>query len=92
MSYVTVGRENTAAIRIYYEDHGQGAPVVLVHGYLLDGRAWLYLGLLMMIISIRGTAAAGNEASLTWLMPRAEARLRHWLAETATAGDTGDRS
>jgi non-heme chloroperoxidase len=40
MSYVTVGQENSAAIRIYYEDHGQGAPVVLVHGYLLDGHSW----------------------------------------------------
>jgi non-heme chloroperoxidase len=40
MSYVTVGRENSAAIRIYYEDHGEGAPVVLVHGYLLDGHSW----------------------------------------------------
>ena len=27
-------------IRIYYEDHGSGAPVVLVHGYLLDGQSW----------------------------------------------------
>jgi non-heme chloroperoxidase len=40
VAYVTVGQENTAAIRIYYEDHGQGAPVVLVHGYLLDGHSW----------------------------------------------------
>ncbi len=40
MSYVTVGQENSAAIRIYYEDHGRGAPVVLVHGYLLDGHSW----------------------------------------------------
>ena len=35
-----MGRENSGAIQIYYEDHGQGAPVVLVHGYLLDGRSW----------------------------------------------------
>ncbi len=35
-----MGSENSAAIQIYYEDHGQGAPVVLVHGYLLDGRSW----------------------------------------------------
>ena len=34
------GRENSAAIQIYYEDHGQGAPVVLVHGFLLDGHSW----------------------------------------------------
>jgi len=37
---LVVGSENSAAIQIYYEDHGQGAPVVLVHGYLLDGRSW----------------------------------------------------
>ncbi len=40
MPYVTVGRENTGDIRIYYEDHGAGMPVVLVHGYLADGRSW----------------------------------------------------
>jgi pimeloyl-ACP methyl ester carboxylesterase len=40
MSYVTVGQENSAAIRIYYEDHGQGPPVVLMHGFLLDGHSW----------------------------------------------------
>jgi non-heme chloroperoxidase len=40
MPYVTVGRENSAAIDLYYEDHGPGDPVVLVHGYLLDGRSW----------------------------------------------------
>jgi non-heme chloroperoxidase len=40
MPHVTVGRENTGDIRIYYEDHGAGPPVVLVHGYLADGRSW----------------------------------------------------
>jgi non-heme chloroperoxidase len=40
MPYITVGQENSAAIQIYYEDHGLGAPVVLVHGYLLDGHSW----------------------------------------------------
>jgi non-heme chloroperoxidase len=40
MPYVTVGRENTGDTRIYYEDHGAGAPVVLVHGYLADGHSW----------------------------------------------------
>ena len=40
MPFVTVGRENSAAVRIYYEDHGSGPPVVLVHGYALNGHSW----------------------------------------------------
>ena len=40
MPYVTVGTENSADIKIYYEDHGSGQPVVLVHGYPLDGHSW----------------------------------------------------
>ena len=36
MSYVTVGTENSADIRIYYEDHGSGQPVVLIHNALLE--------------------------------------------------------
>src|SRR5258708_34045928 len=40
MPFVTVGRESSAAIRIYYEDHGSGSPVVLVHGYALNGHSW----------------------------------------------------
>jgi pimeloyl-ACP methyl ester carboxylesterase len=40
MPYVTVGQENSAGIEIYYEDHGAGQPVVLIHGYPLSGRAW----------------------------------------------------
>ena len=40
MSYVTVGTENSADIRIYYEDPGSGQPVVLIHGYPLNGQSW----------------------------------------------------
>ncbi|GHF50030.1 non-heme chloroperoxidase [Amycolatopsis bartoniae] len=40
MPHVTVGTENGADIQLYYEDHGDGRPVVLVHGYPLDGRSW----------------------------------------------------
>jgi non-heme chloroperoxidase len=40
MPYVTVGRENSGSIELYYEDHGSGRPVVLIHGYPLSGRAW----------------------------------------------------
>jgi len=40
MSYLTVGAENSGPIELYYEDHGSGAPVVLIHGYPLSSRAW----------------------------------------------------
>jgi non-heme chloroperoxidase len=40
MGSVTVGKENAEDIQLYYEDHGSGRPVVLIHGYPLSGRAW----------------------------------------------------
>jgi non-heme chloroperoxidase len=40
MPYVSVGNENGADIELYYEDHGSGQPVVLIHGYPLDGTSW----------------------------------------------------
>ncbi len=40
MSTITVGRENSTDIEIFYEDHGSGRPVVLIHGYPLNGRSW----------------------------------------------------
>src|SRR6476646_3515663 len=40
MSTITVGQENTDDIDIYYEDHGTGQPVVLIHGYPLNGHSW----------------------------------------------------
>ena len=40
MPSVTVGTENGAPIEIHYEDHGSGRPVVLIHGYPLDGNSW----------------------------------------------------
>ena len=40
MALLTVGAENSAPIDIHYEDHGSGQPVVLIHGYPLDGNSW----------------------------------------------------
>lgn len=40
MPYVTVGKEHSADIELYYEDHGSGKPVVLIHGYPLSGASW----------------------------------------------------
>jgi non-heme chloroperoxidase len=40
MPFITVGKENSGNIDLYYEDHGQGKPVVLIHGWPLSGRSW----------------------------------------------------
>jgi non-heme chloroperoxidase len=40
MPSLIVGSENDVAIEIHYEDHGSGDPVVLIHGYPLNGNSW----------------------------------------------------
>jgi pimeloyl-ACP methyl ester carboxylesterase len=40
MGLITVGKENAAPIDLYYEDHGSGSPVVLIHGWPLSGASW----------------------------------------------------
>lgn len=40
MGLITVGQENSTDIQLFYEDHGVGQPVVLIHGYPLNGRSW----------------------------------------------------
>jgi len=39
-SFIKVGQENSTAIELYYEDHGSGRPVVLIHGWPLSGASW----------------------------------------------------
>jgi non-heme chloroperoxidase len=40
MSYIEIGKENSATIHLHYEDHGSGQPVVLIHGYPLSSASW----------------------------------------------------
>lgn len=40
MPFITAGKENSTPIELYYEDHGIGAPVVLIHGWPLSGASW----------------------------------------------------
>src|SRR5664280_1229227 len=40
LPYITVGKENSGNIDLYYEDHGSGKAVVLIHGYPLSGASW----------------------------------------------------
>jgi non-heme chloroperoxidase len=40
MPFITVGAENSASLNLYYEDHGSGQPIVLIHGFPLSSAAW----------------------------------------------------
>jgi non-heme chloroperoxidase len=40
MGTIEVGQENSTPIELYYEDHGSGPPVLLVHGWPVDSRSW----------------------------------------------------
>jgi non-heme chloroperoxidase len=40
MPKVTVGTENGHPVELHFEDHGSGDPIVLIHGYPLDGHSW----------------------------------------------------
>lgn len=40
MSFVEVGKENSTSVHLYYEDHGAGQPVILIHGYPLSSASW----------------------------------------------------
>src|SRR5713101_7547300 len=40
MAYITVAKENSTDIELFYEDHGSGSPVMLIHGYPLSGASW----------------------------------------------------
>jgi non-heme chloroperoxidase len=40
MAFITVGTENSVDIELFYTDQGSGRPVVLIHGFPLDGESW----------------------------------------------------
>ncbi|KAB1160965.1 alpha/beta hydrolase [Micromonospora sp. AMSO12t] len=40
MPFITVGTENSAPVDLYYEDHGSGQPIVLIHGFPFSGSTW----------------------------------------------------
>jgi non-heme chloroperoxidase len=40
MPFIKVGTENDSVIELHYNDHGAGKPIVLIHGYPLDGNSW----------------------------------------------------
>ena len=74
MPYLEVGKENSEKIEIYYEDHGAGASVVLIHGYPLSGSSWeKQVPVLLMPV---------NASSLTTVVASASRVSRPWDTTT----------
>jgi len=70
MPYITVGKENSGEIELYYEDHGTGTPVVLIHGWPLSGASWekqvpvlLEAGYRVITYDRRGFGRSGRPSS-----------------------------
>ncbi|MCC9194825.1 alpha/beta hydrolase [Arthrobacter sp. zg-Y916] len=70
MGRISVGTENSTPIDLYYEDHGSGQPVVLIHGYPLDGSSWekqtaalLAAGYRVITYDRRGFGRSGKPAT-----------------------------
>ncbi|MGW6822614.1 alpha/beta fold hydrolase [Streptomyces sp. NPDC055005] len=40
MPFIKVTEGDSAPVELYYEDHGRGRPVVLIHGWPLNGASW----------------------------------------------------
>ena len=70
MPYLAVGKENSGNINLYYEDHGAGKPVVLIHGWPLSGQSWekqttalIAAGFRVIIYDRRGFGLSDKPAS-----------------------------
>ena len=70
MAYMTVAQENSTAIALFYEDHGSGSPVMLIHGYPLSGASWekqlpafLHAGYRVITYDRRGFGKSGQPAT-----------------------------
>ena len=70
MPYLTVDKENSGSVDLYYEDHGAGKPVVLIHGWPLSGASWekqvpalIEAGFRVITYDRRGFGRSGRPAS-----------------------------
>lgn len=94
MAYVTVGQENAQPINLYFEDHGTGQPVVLIHGFPLNGHSWerqeaalLDAGYRVITYDRRGFGAS-SQPSVGYEYDTLAADLEHLLAHLNLSGVT----
>jgi len=85
MSFIKVGQENSTPIEIYYKDHGSGPPVVLIHGWPLNGDAWekqtaalLAAGHRVITYDRRGFGPQARHASATTTILSRPISMRCW--------------
>jgi hypothetical protein len=76
MPRVKVGVENGTDIEIYYEDHGSGRPVVLIHGYPLNGRSWERQERELLAAGYRARAARSETSVWVTCSPVVRSRSR----------------
>ena len=72
MAYITIATENSTDVELFYTDQGpaDGQPVVLIHGFPLNGESWdlqsralLAAGYRVIAYDRRGFGASSKTAS-----------------------------
>ena len=91
MAYITVGTENSADIELFYTDQGSGQPVVLIHGFPLNGESWgkqqaalLDAGYRVIAYDRRGFGASTKTGSGYDFDTFAADLTRSWTTSTST--------
>ena len=92
MSTIKVGQENSQPIELYYEDHGSGSPVVLIHGWPLNGDAWEKQtaallpprGHRVITYDRRGFGRSSKRASATTMIPSQPISRPFWPLWSST--------
>ena len=98
MGFITVGDENSTPIELYYEDQGTGQPVVLIHGYPLNGHSWERQTRELLAAGVPGhhlrpsrvRAARRRSAPATTTTPSPPTSTPSWRPSTCATSSSSD--